>query len=102
MHRCLHTPDIFNLILEFVSLLLWDDDPYHGHDHYYSSNPVLAALARTCRTFLEPTLDVLWRSQLTVGPLVRTLPSDAIQEEVRIVGPVSIYDIVRTIPALIE
>ncbi|KAI0740561.1 hypothetical protein C8Q76DRAFT_608386 [Earliella scabrosa] len=95
MHRCLHTPDIFNLILEFVSLLLWDDDPYHGHDHYYSSNPVLAALARTCRTFLEPTLDVMWRSQLTVGPLVRTLPSDAIQEEVRIVGPVSIYDIVR-------
>ncbi|KAI9061388.1 hypothetical protein FKP32DRAFT_948570 [Trametes sanguinea] len=34
------------------------------------------ALALTCRAFLEPALDQLWRRQLTLFNLVRTLPSD--------------------------
>ncbi|KAF8122670.1 hypothetical protein EV363DRAFT_1359414 [Boletus edulis] len=34
----------------------------------------LAALARTCRTFKEPTLDLLWRDLDDSSPLARCLP----------------------------
>ncbi|KAI0645002.1 hypothetical protein C8Q79DRAFT_911960 [Trametes meyenii] len=35
------------------------------------------ALALTCHAFLEPALDQLWRRQLTLFNLVRTLPNDS-------------------------
>ena len=35
------------------------------------------ALALTCRAFLEPALDQLWRRQLNLFNLLKTLPSDA-------------------------
>ncbi|KAI0629640.1 hypothetical protein C8Q77DRAFT_1161218 [Trametes polyzona] len=35
------------------------------------------ALALTCRAFLEPALDQLWRRQLTLFNLARTLPDNA-------------------------
>lgn len=35
------------------------------------------ALALTCRAFLEPALDQLWRRQLTLFNLARTLPDDS-------------------------
>ena len=83
MHRCLELLDIFYNILEFACVEIWDDnDPYQGHHACYSSNPILAALARTCRTFLEPTLDIMWRNQLTLAPLIGTLPADAIHERI--------------------
>lgn len=34
----------------------------------------LAALARTCRTFKEPALDVLWTELANLSPLARCLP----------------------------
>lgn len=34
----------------------------------------LAALARTCRTFKEPALDVLWTELVNLAPLARCLP----------------------------
>ena len=34
----------------------------------------LAALARTCRTFKEPALDVLWTELVNLSPLARCLP----------------------------
>lgn len=36
--------------------------------------PDLAALARTCRTFREPALDLLWRALVDSSPLARCLP----------------------------
>ena len=36
--------------------------------------PDLAALARSCRTFKEPALDVLWGVLIDLSPLVRCLP----------------------------
>ncbi|KAF8434547.1 hypothetical protein L210DRAFT_3649048 [Boletus edulis BED1] len=36
--------------------------------------PTLAALARTCRTFKEPALDLLWRDLDDSSPLARCLP----------------------------
>ncbi len=35
------------------------------------------ALALTCRAFLDPALDQLWRRQLTLFNLAKTLPSNA-------------------------
>ncbi|KAF8549412.1 hypothetical protein OG21DRAFT_1447879 [Imleria badia] len=44
--------------------------------HTHTSD--LPALARTCRAFKEPALDVLWKELLDPSPLVRCLPdSDA-------------------------
>ncbi|KAG9312052.1 hypothetical protein JVU11DRAFT_7333 [Chiua virens] len=41
-----------------------------GHCHDSS----LVKLARTCRTFKEPALDVLWNALIDLTPLVRCLP----------------------------
>ncbi|KAH7911758.1 hypothetical protein BJ138DRAFT_1149849 [Hygrophoropsis aurantiaca] len=42
--------------------------------------PDLAALARTCRTLKDPSLDVLWRTQYSFSvQLVKTLPVDALE-----------------------
>ncbi|GJE84044.1 hypothetical protein PsYK624_001190 [Phanerochaete sordida] len=35
----------------------------------------LAALARTCRAFYEPALDILWRELDNVSPLIKCLPN---------------------------
>ncbi|KAJ7084560.1 hypothetical protein B0H15DRAFT_783708, partial [Mycena belliarum] len=36
----------------------------------------LAALARTCKTFCGPALDVLWRSQTSLTPILSCFPED--------------------------
>ncbi|OAX31738.1 hypothetical protein K503DRAFT_703255, partial [Rhizopogon vinicolor AM-OR11-026] len=36
----------------------------------------IAALARTCRAFKEPALDVLWKNMDGLGPLVSCLPEN--------------------------
>ena len=36
----------------------------------------LAVLARTCRLFSEPALDVLWSHLPSIGPLLRLFPED--------------------------
>ncbi|KAG9316244.1 hypothetical protein JVU11DRAFT_2271 [Chiua virens] len=38
------------------------------------STAELAALARTCRTFKEPALNVLWLELTDLSPLARCLP----------------------------
>ncbi|RPD58097.1 hypothetical protein L226DRAFT_512047 [Lentinus tigrinus ALCF2SS1-7] len=84
MHYCLEVPEIFQRILDFVLVVLWEEGNLYGGYHQTAfSNAILGALARTCRLFLEPTLDALWRNQLTLGPLIRTLPEDAIEEVVQ-------------------
>ena len=81
MHHALLTAEILSNILEFVNLQLPETDPFHGYSQFYDHNPTIVALAVSCRTFLEPTLNILWRSQLNLGPLLRTLPKDAWQED---------------------
>ena len=49
-----------------------------GHCHpptgeYTSSD--LPALARTCRAFKEPALDVLWEELVNLSPLAQCLPA---------------------------
>ena len=35
------------------------------------------SFALTCKSFLEPALNLLWRKQLTLFNLIKTLPEDA-------------------------
>lgn len=43
-----------------------------GHMRRYTAD--LVALARTCQTFKEPALDVLWMELVDLSPLARCLP----------------------------
>lgn len=65
-HRCL---DIYE-ILEHIFRLLSSRE---GGRHLRT----LAALARTCKSFSEPALDLLWHSQTSLVPLISNLPPDA-------------------------
>ncbi|TFK32394.1 hypothetical protein BDQ12DRAFT_502547 [Crucibulum laeve] len=64
MHSCLMTEDILVTILQWV------------HDDSNDGKRTLAILARTCKTFKEIALDILWREIPNLAPLVRTLPVD--------------------------
>uniref|UniRef100_A0A5K1K0P3 Cell surface hydrophobicity-associated protein n=1 Tax=Ganoderma boninense TaxID=34458 RepID=A0A5K1K0P3_9APHY len=75
-------PDVFLNILDFVNLQDPNSDPFRGDYQFCHYNPTLAALAVTCKAFMEPALNVLWKSQRSLGPLVRTLPADLWEEEV--------------------
>ena len=81
MHTIFSIPDVFLNILDFVNLQVHNKDPFHGYHELCYHNPTLAALAVTCKAFMEPTLNVLWKSQRGLGPLVRTLPTDLWEEE---------------------
>ncbi|KAH9888496.1 hypothetical protein C8Q73DRAFT_186864 [Cubamyces lactineus] len=77
VHSCLLSTDIFYRILDFLEIEP-NTDFYAGYHQQLRRCPSIARLARTCKMFLEPCLDTLWRRQLTLGPLVHTLPSDSI------------------------
>lgn len=62
MHRCLHMPEIISEILDY------------SHGNYYDRTVANAAMS--CKTFLNPGLDILWREQLVLAPLIKCMPSD--------------------------
>ncbi|EGN94131.1 hypothetical protein SERLA73DRAFT_188726 [Serpula lacrymans var. lacrymans S7.3] len=63
MHSCLCITEILEEIFE------------HAFAAKYGSS-TLAVLARTCRVFSEPALDILWRKQTSLIPLLKCLPQD--------------------------
>jgi hypothetical protein len=66
MHRCLQ-------IYELQS---------HIFDYIYSVEPAcLAILARTCRTFNEAALEILWRELEDISPFIKSLPSHLWRED---------------------
>ncbi|KII86186.1 hypothetical protein PLICRDRAFT_177771 [Plicaturopsis crispa FD-325 SS-3] len=67
MHRCLS----INEILLMVCHELLD---YRFMNHLKTRD--VARLARTCRAFHEPALDLIWYELDSLGPLVRTFPAD--------------------------
>ena len=83
MHPCLLSIDIFSNILDHVLTLVQEVDPFGSSNMYAPGNPTLASLARTCKAFMEPTLDALWRSQVTLAPLVQTFPEDVWSQKLR-------------------
>ena len=66
MHRALTHLDILNLILDETSRIFPQE----------LCLSTLQAVARTCRTFLEPALDCVWYEQVGLGHLVQCLPED--------------------------
>lgn len=79
MHRSLLLPEILSRILDFLEVMPYDDF-YASDSQLRCHNASIARLARTCRAFLEPCLDALWKRQLTLAPLMKTLPDDAYEE----------------------
>ncbi|KAJ6587511.1 hypothetical protein DFH09DRAFT_976857 [Mycena vulgaris] len=70
MHRTLEIPELVELI--FAEL------------HDTSNSSLLAALARTCRTFQNPALDILWRRQFTLLNFLKCFPEDLIETVVEL------------------
>jgi hypothetical protein len=73
MHRGLEIPEIAEMIAEQVGT--------HCHqsalgEEKASQRRDLSALARTSKTFLHPALNILWRAQDTIVPLLKCMPAD--------------------------
>ncbi|KAF9233628.1 hypothetical protein BU15DRAFT_79926 [Melanogaster broomeanus] len=66
MHACLYIQEI---LLDIFAEVLQLRYGYRG----------VASLARTCRLFMEPALDVLWATQHSLVPLVMCFPSYFLQ-----------------------
>lgn len=72
MHPCLLIPELALYIIHFLA----DDRPAWHDSRYLKNSRDVARLARTCKVLAEPALDVLWRTQHSLSPLVMCLPSD--------------------------
>lgn len=70
IHPCLRVPELVDLI--FRSFEELDLPP---------SLAALASLARTCRLFSEPALDVLWSRLPSIAPLLKLFPEEKWIEE---------------------
>jgi hypothetical protein len=68
MHHCLFITEILYLICEEI---------WSGAEQRHKT---LATMARCCRAFEAPALDVLWRAQDSLQPLLACLPADIWQE----------------------
>lgn len=78
MHRCLGILDVLELIL---GQLRPADTPLNLHYNDLGDSRNVAAFARTCRMFLNPALDVLWKAQ-TLENVFRCIPPGLIEERV--------------------
>ncbi|KAJ7654557.1 hypothetical protein DFH06DRAFT_993760 [Mycena polygramma] len=92
MHRCLNIPELVDLI--FAELQCPYPNQALGHRDF-------AALARSCRTFLDPALRLLWREQGTLSNLLKCLPSHLWREDahpvyvrrvLHLIGPIHTRD----------
>ncbi|KAG1755578.1 hypothetical protein EDB19DRAFT_415224 [Suillus lakei] len=72
MHVCLLVTDILHNIF---AIIYEDAEP--------TSRATLAALARTCKTFKEPALDILWKHLDGFKPLISCLPEDVTSTNVQ-------------------
>ena len=61
-------------IQEILSNIFSHYDPYPWTAAGRNDLRLLAALARTCRTFKEPALDMLWQNLRDLSPLAQCLP----------------------------
>ncbi|KAJ6456792.1 hypothetical protein C8R47DRAFT_1165047 [Mycena vitilis] len=72
MHRCLGIPEILDLVCKGL-------DPVTD-EHWIAptdgAEVALSALARTCKLFSGPALDMLWQHQSGLTPFLRLFPSD--------------------------
>ncbi|KAJ7882022.1 hypothetical protein B0H14DRAFT_2565547 [Mycena olivaceomarginata] len=91
MHCSLCIPEIVSLI--FYETLNGAEQSFNHLNR--DSAQTLAGLARTCKAFRDPALDLLWKSQCTVMNVLNCMPGDIWEllddtdtEEVRLKRPV--------------
>ena len=82
-HRLLSIPELLSYIAE-----LFDDPSAASLDE--SARSTLNSLARSCRAFWAPALDVLWRYQNGLVNIIECMPDD-LWEEVEVED--DLYDI---------
>ena len=63
MHAALQIEEVFIRITDALDQSTTD------------SRSTLYALARTCRTFHEPAINILWHTQTSLGPILSCIPS---------------------------
>ena len=63
--------ELLSIVFEYVHVprKALEDDPLSASS--------LTRLARTCKAFQDPALDILWHSQDSLAPLLKCLPRDA-------------------------
>ncbi|KIJ05047.1 hypothetical protein PAXINDRAFT_103929, partial [Paxillus involutus ATCC 200175] len=78
MHPCLNIAEIQERIFAHVRgpVLYEGKLDYRQRQSIATARRTLAALARTCSSFTEPAVDVLWYDLDTFEPLLRSLPLD--------------------------
>ncbi len=72
MHACFAIPEIVQRIAEEAGR----GSETFPDDESEVDTLTVYALARTCRAFLEPALDVLWSCQWDLGFLIVCMPKD--------------------------
>ena len=77
MHACLRVHEILANIFTGITT----EDPAHLFGR--AGLNTLGSLATTCKTFTEPALDALWDTQPSLFQLLKNLPSDAINIEMK-------------------
>ncbi|KAJ7727514.1 hypothetical protein DFH07DRAFT_782424 [Mycena maculata] len=68
MHRALRIPEVVEIICHYLS-------PVHGMRLSKDQSHDLARLARSCKAFSEPALDILWSFQDTITRVLDCMPS---------------------------
>ncbi|KAI6104263.1 hypothetical protein F5141DRAFT_1029811 [Pisolithus sp. B1] len=71
MHPCLRITEILDLIISFMV----DERIHEPGEVCGIRHQGIARLARTCKAFKDPALDVLWRTQPSLSPLIMCLPN---------------------------
>ncbi|KIJ62009.1 hypothetical protein HYDPIDRAFT_30829 [Hydnomerulius pinastri MD-312] len=71
MHRIWTTPDLIWMIFTFLEGPLCHDSPEH---RLVSSKGTFLNLAKTCRSFQEPALDIIWAHLDSSKPLLDLVP----------------------------
>jgi F-box-like len=75
MHPCLHIPEILSRIFHYTKVDQSDGEwPIPG-------SSTLARAARTCKSFTEPALDILWYTLPSLVPLIKYLLADALKKD---------------------
>lgn len=70
MHACLGITEILDLIIRF----LVDERVGNSNGICAICHKDIARLARCCKAFMDPALDVLWETQSSLSPLIMCFP----------------------------
>ncbi|OJA20340.1 hypothetical protein AZE42_10289 [Rhizopogon vesiculosus] len=77
MHHALFLPEITSNIFEFLNPFLSEPTASHERDRLCLQD--IAAVARTCHALSGPALDVLWDTQLCLGPLLMCMSPSVVE-----------------------